>query len=463
MSSSSREQRLNRRTFLRGTGVTMTLPWLESVRVWGAATPTGEAAATAYPQRFAALFVGNGINGDDWWAKGSGAQMELSKTLEPLAPFRSRLNVIQGLFNRPAVGVGIHPGQTGNILSGMPLMKGAVLRGGISMDQVLANQIGQDTVQPSLVLGCEQPITGYHESNFSMAYSSHISWQSADSPVPMEVYPSLAFDALFENRGDQRTRSILDRVRDDLSSLSRSVSADDNRRLDEYLTSVREVEKRVDRMRGDTAKAADRARDKGRPMVTMKRPDNGLPEDIREHMRLMCDIVALAFQTDKTRVATLVLCRDLSGLFYPSSTSEMRITRPRTTTYPSPTSASAATTSATSPIWRAASRRCRKGTERCSITPASCICPTCGRASDTTTPGSRCSRSEALEVHSKAGGFSTIPRRATTTANCAHCTCRCSTRWGSDSRALATPTHRFRAFDPSATPEIRCGGSSPLF
>jgi hypothetical protein len=295
----------------------MALPWLESVRVWGAATPKGEAAATAYPQRFAALFVGNGINGDHWWAKGAGAQMELSKTLEPLAPFRSRLNVIQGLFNRPAVGVGIHPGQTGNILSGMPLMKGAVLRGGISMDQVLANQIGQDTVQPSLVLGCEQPITGYHETNFSMAYSSHISWQSADSPVPMEVYPSLAFDALFENRGDQRTRSILDRVRDDLSSLSRSVSAEDNRRLDEYLSSVREVEKRVDRMRGDTAKAADRARDKGRPLVTMKRPDNGLPEDIREHMRLMCDIVALAFQTDKTRVATLVLCRDLSGLFYP--------------------------------------------------------------------------------------------------------------------------------------------------
>jgi len=295
----------------------MTLPWLESVRVWGATTPSAEAPAAAYPRRFAALFVGNGINGDHWWAKGSGAQMELGKTLEPLAPFRNQLNVIQGLFNRPAVGVGIHPGQTGNILSGMPLMKGAVLRGGISMDQVLANQIGQDTVQPSLVLGCEQPITGYHETNFSMAYSSHISWQSADSPVPMEVYPSLAFDALFENRGNQRTRSILDRVREDLSSLSRTVSAEDNRRLDEYLTSVREVEKRVDRMRGDTAKAADRARDQGRPLVTMKRPDNGLPEDIRDHMRLMCDIVALALQTDKTRVATLVLCRDLSGLFYP--------------------------------------------------------------------------------------------------------------------------------------------------
>ena len=295
----------------------MTLPWLESIRVWGADTPVVTDAATPFPKRFAALFMGNGINGDHWWAKGSGANMELSRSLEPLAPFRAKLNVINGLYNRPAVGVGIHPGQTGNILSGMPLMKGAVLRGGISMDQVLANHTGPETLQSSLVLGCEQPITGYHESNFSMAYSSHISWQSADSPVPMEVYPSLAFDALFENRGNQRAKSILDRVKGDLSTLSRQVSSEDNRRLDEYLSSVREVEKRVDGLRGEQAKAASRARDQGRPLITMKRPDNGLPEDIREHMKLMCDIVALAFQTDKTRVATLVLCRDLSGLFYP--------------------------------------------------------------------------------------------------------------------------------------------------
>src|SRR5947207_14280243 len=107
------------------------------------------------------------------------------------------------------------------------------------MDQVRPNVTGQETMQPSLVVGCEQPITGYHESNFSMAYSSHISWQSPDSPVPMEVYPSLAFDSLFENRGNKRTQSILDRGLDDLSSLSRQVSAEDNRRLDEYLTSVR--------------------------------------------------------------------------------------------------------------------------------------------------------------------------------------------------------------------------------
>lgn len=301
----------SRRTFLRGAGVTMTLPWLESLAARASTTPA------ALPKRFAAIFMGNGINGDHWWANGSGTEMELSKTLQPLAPFRSKLNVINGLFNKPAVGVGIHPGQTGNILSGMPLKKGAVLKGGISMDQVLANTIGQDTMQPSLVLGCEQPITGYHETNFSMAYSSHISWQSADSPVPMEVYPSLAFDSLFENRGNKRTQSILDRIKDDASSLSRKISAEDNRKLDEYLTSVREVEKRVDRMRSDQTTAEENARHRARPLITMDRPDNGLPEDIRDHMRLMCDIVALAFQTDKTRVSTLVLCRDLSGLFYP--------------------------------------------------------------------------------------------------------------------------------------------------
>jgi hypothetical protein len=310
--------KLSRRTFLRGVGVTMALPWLESIPVWG--TPVGAPAgpdAEAFPKRFAAIFMGNGINGNHWWAKGSGSEMELSKTLQPLAPFRDKLNVINGLFNKPAVGVGIHPGQTGNILSGMPLMKGAVLHGGISMDQVIANTVGQETMQPSLVLGCEQPVTGYHETNFSMAYSSHISWQTADSPVPMEVYPSLAFDSLFENRGNKRTQSILDRVQDDLSSLTRNISTEDNRRLDEYLTSVREVEKRVDHMRTQQVKAAEKARERGKQLIRMKRPDDGLPEDIREHMKLMCDIVALAFQTEKCRVATLVLCRDLSGLFYP--------------------------------------------------------------------------------------------------------------------------------------------------
>jgi hypothetical protein len=318
LSSKAEPLRNSRRQFLRGVGVAMALPWLESIPVWGAEPARwGEPPREQFPKRFATLFMGNGINSQHWWAKGSGAEMELGKSLQPMAPLRAKMNFITGLFNKHATGVGIHPGQTGNILSGASLQRGAVLKGDISMDQVLANHLGQETVQPSMVLGCEQPITGYHETNFSMAYSSHISWQSATSPVPMEVYPSLAFDSLFDNRGSRRAQSILDRVKDEAARLSRRVSSGDKAKLDEYLTSVREVETRIERMRTAKTTAEEHARDRGRPLISMARPDNGLPEDIREHMRLMCDIIALGFQTDKTRVATLLLCRDLSGLFYP--------------------------------------------------------------------------------------------------------------------------------------------------
>jgi hypothetical protein len=306
--------RMSRRTFLRGVGVTMALPWLESIPVWGATTP---AATGVYPKRFAVLFMGNGINGNHWWAKGSGAEMRLSKTLMPLEPVKTKINVINGLFNKSAVGIGIHPGQTGQLLSGTSIQRGATVRAGISMDQVLANHLGQDTVQPSMVLACEQPMTGYHETNFSMAYSSHISWQSAESPVPNELYPSLAFDSLFENRGMLRNQSVLDRVRERAKSLSREVSSTDKAKLEEYLTSVREVEKRVERMRVTKDQADETAKARGPAVFAMERPQNGLPEDLREHTRLMCDIVALAFQTDKTRVASLLLARDLSSLYYP--------------------------------------------------------------------------------------------------------------------------------------------------
>ena len=298
-----------RRTVLRGVGVTMALPWLESVNAW--------AAPASFPKRFAVLFMGNGINGNHWWAKGSGADMTLSKSLAPLEPLKKKITVINGLFNKPAVGMGIHPGQTGNLLSGVPIQKGPIVRSGITMDQVLANRLGQETPQPSIVLACEQPMTGYHETNFSMAYSSHISWQTADSPVPNEVYPSLAFDSLFENRGSLRSQSILDRVRERAESLSRTVSSTDRVKLDEYLTSVREVERQVERMREAKDRADDRAKAKGPSVCTMERPQNGLPEDLRDHARLMCDIIALAFQTDKTRVASLLLASDLSSLHYP--------------------------------------------------------------------------------------------------------------------------------------------------
>ena len=297
--------RITRRAVLRGAGVTMALPWLPSLQ------------AATFPKRFGVVFLGNGINEDHWSASGSGDAMKLSKTLAPLEPLKKKINVIDGLFNKAATGQGIHPAQTGGLLSGAHISKGAIIHSGISIDQMIASQVGGDTPQSSIVLACEQPMTGYHETNFSMAYSSHISWQTPDSPVPVEVYPSLAFDNLFENRGSLRNVSILDRVKDRAEVLARRISSTDKSKLDEYLTSVREVEKRVTGMRTAKDTAEDKAKGLNKSVFAMERPANGLPADLREHAKLMCDLIAIAFQTDKTRVASLLISRDLSAMYYP--------------------------------------------------------------------------------------------------------------------------------------------------
>jgi hypothetical protein len=304
---------ISRRAVLRGAGVTMTLPWLQSLSAFANTTPP----ASAFPKRFAVMFMGTGINEEQWSAEGSGADMKLTGSLRVLEPLKHKINVIEGLYNKTSTGHGIHPAQTGSLLSGVDIQKGAIIHSGVSMDQMVANAAGQETTQSSIVLACEQPMTGYHETNYSLAYSSHISWQSPDSPVPVEVYPSLAFDALFENRGSLRNMSILDRVKDRAEALSRQISASDKTKLDEYLTSVREVEKRVDSMRKVKETADDQAKANNRPAWTMPRPADGLPEDLREHARLMCDLIAIAFQTDRTRVASLILARDLSAQIYP--------------------------------------------------------------------------------------------------------------------------------------------------
>jgi hypothetical protein len=304
--------RISRRTVLKGAGVTMALPWLESISAFGATTPT-----TTFPKRFGVMFMGTGINEEHWNATGSGDAMKLEGTLEILEPLKKKINVVDGLFVKALTNQGIHPGQTGSLLSGAHISKGAIIHSGISVDQMIANRVGDDTPQSSIVLACEQPMTGYHETNFSMAYSSHISWQTPDSPVPVEVYPSLAWDNLFENRGSLLNMSILDRVKDRAEVLSRKISSTDKTKLDEYLTSVREVEKRVDASRKVKDFAEDAAKAKNTRAFTMDRPANGLPEDLRDHARLMCDIIAIAFQTDKTRVASLILARDLSAMYYP--------------------------------------------------------------------------------------------------------------------------------------------------
>ena len=302
----------SRRAVLRGAGCTMALPWLESVNAL-ADTPS----PSDFPKRFGVVFLGCGINEDHWSAEGSGADMKLSRTLQSLEPIKQKINVIDGLYVKALTNQGIHPAQTGSILSGATITKGALIHSGVSVDQMIAGHVGQDTPQSSIVLACEQPMTGYHETNFSLAYSSHLSWQTADSPVPVEVYPALAWDNLFDNRGSLMNLSVLDRVKDRAQALQRKISATDRGKLDEYLTSVREIERRVEVMRKGMDNAADAAKAKNMPVAMMDRPASGLPEDLREHSKLMCDIIAIAFQTNKTRVASLIISRDLSAMYYP--------------------------------------------------------------------------------------------------------------------------------------------------
>ena len=303
---------LSRRTILRGLGVTMALPWMESRRVWGDAAKDEQQSSDA-PTRMAILFAGCGFHSREWWAKGSGESMELGKVLTPLTDFRDRLVFIQGLYNAEALKGNIHSSQTGNLLSGAPLASGGQIRSGTSVDQVVAQQLGQQTKLPSLVIGCEKANPSVHK-NYSMLYSSHISWTTPTTPTPLEVYPALAFDQLFRDAAEHGDASVLDAVLDDATDLRRGISGRDQRKLDEYLNSVREVEQRIER-------AGNRGELQGwRPVLTkpnMERPATGYPQDIVEHMRLMSDILVLAFETDTTRVCTLKLNNDHGTLRFP--------------------------------------------------------------------------------------------------------------------------------------------------
>ncbi|MDB5307810.1 MAG: hypothetical protein JWO38_2012 [Gemmataceae bacterium] len=302
---------LSRRAFLRGVGVTVALPWLESVPVWGD-DRTGKGGSEP-PVRLACLFSGNGFHSKEWWAKGEGDAMELGKVLDPLKPFRKKLLFLRGLYNQEALYGGIHSCQTGNLLTGAHLASGGEIRSGVSMDQVVAQRLKDQTKVPSLVLACEPSIAALHK-NYSMIYSSHISWSSPTAPAPLELYPALAFDRLFRDEVGKADKSVLDAVREEAGGLRNKVSQSDQRRLDEYLSSVREVEQRIEQ-------AGKARRLQGwRPSLDkpdQPRPADGLPQDIDQHMRLMCDVLVLAFRTDTTRVCTLKLNNDHSSLRFP--------------------------------------------------------------------------------------------------------------------------------------------------
>jgi hypothetical protein len=296
----------SRRNFLRGAGIALTLPWLESLPVFA------QDKLNKPPLRFAHVYFSNGVEPIHWWAKGSGGAMEFGQAAQPLAPICQDIVFVRGLYHQKAfVSTSPHLGRM-NLLSGAPVsLDPKEIRVGTSFDQILAQRIGQRTAVPSLVLGIE-PNELRLEDGLSMIYGSNISWVSPTKPATKEIYPARVFDQLVgDPKGRQLDRSILDAVLADAKSLAPKVSRDDRKKLDEYLESIRDIEKRIDH-------AAKEERLEGwRPTLkqpNLPRPAEAVPQNVPEHMKLMLDLIVLAFQMDKTRLVTLMLNNDLSQM-----------------------------------------------------------------------------------------------------------------------------------------------------
>ncbi len=307
---------LSRRKFLRGSGVALGLPWLESVSVFGAESVKNNTA----PRRLAVCFTGNGVNPHHWGASMGPNGMEFMKTLSPLEPLKNHVNVFKGLWNPTTVeGEGGHYPKM-NVLCGLKVKKTTTdVEVGTTMDQLIAAHTGQFTPIPSVVLGTERPRYST-DSGFTSIYSAYISWSTPTTPAPKEIFPQQAFDQLFDD-GSRRKRdkSILDLVLEDAGALKPRLSQRDKQKLDEYLTSVREIEQRV-----ELAEKISQAETNGQgwmPSVktpTLGRPSAGIPTSSEDHLRLMFDILLLAFQMDRTRVATFMMNNDLSNMRFPS-------------------------------------------------------------------------------------------------------------------------------------------------
>ncbi|MEO2031356.1 MAG: DUF1552 domain-containing protein [Planctomycetaceae bacterium] len=304
---------LTRRPFICGGGFSLALPWLTSLTLRADSGKQTTVDTSKPPRRFACIYFSNGVEPIHWWATGRGSEMKLGPGLQPLQPHREEIVVIDGLYHAKSVeNSSVHLGRMPNLLSGAWVsLDQNDIRVGRTMDQVLAQQIGRQTAVPSLVLGIE-PTELRLEDGLSMIYGSCISWGSATRPATKEIYPSRAFDLIVGNAGDRRVdRSILDQVRSDARALRAQISQSDRTKLDEYLESIRDIEKRIDR-------ATDDGRLEGwKPQLTqpdMPRPHDALPQDVPEHMTLMMDLIVLAFRMDRTRIATCMLNNDLSQM-----------------------------------------------------------------------------------------------------------------------------------------------------
>src|SRR5262245_1151294 len=313
---------ITRRTMLRGLGAAVALPWLDAMSPVATAAPVAKS-----PLRAAFLYVPNGIHMQDWTPKGEGTLGELPYILEPLQPFTNDLNIFTGLTLDKARANGDGPGDHARaqaaFLTGRQPRKtnGADIRAGQSADQWLANHVGEHTKFSSLEIGIEGGRqAGNCDSGYSCAYQSNFSWRNDTTPNAKEIDPKLVFDRLFgsgtkreqdesREKRDRYNKSILDFVNGEAKSLSKELGAADQRKVDEYLTAIRELELRI-----------DKAREIKNAKTTFK-PDmaapTGIPKDVQEHMRLMGDLMVLAFQADLTRVVTFPLANDGSNRPYP--------------------------------------------------------------------------------------------------------------------------------------------------
>ena len=304
---------VSRRAFLRGCGVTLTLPWLESLTSANEQPSPNAKSTESPPVRFACLYFSNGVEPIHWWAKGAGAQMEIGPGLVPMEPYREDLVFLRGLFNKQAAThKSAHLGRIPNLLSGAWVSTDqSDIRAGKTFDQHLAQTIGKQMAVPSLVLGIE-PTELRLEDGLSMLYGSNISWASDTKPATKEIYPARVFDLLVGGgKGRTLDRSILDEVLVDAHALEHKISLADRQKLAEYLESIRSIELRIEG-------AAKNGRLEGWQPTLKKpnfaRPGDQLPQDIPVHMKLMMDLIVLAFQMDKTRIATCMLNNDLSQM-----------------------------------------------------------------------------------------------------------------------------------------------------
>ena len=315
------KKHLPRRTFLKGMGATIALPMLDAMSP--ALSALGRSAAPS-PLRLAFTYVPNGITMADWTPSGAGAAFELSRVMKPMAPFRQDMSILSGLAHRNGMALGDGPGDharaAASYLTGVHPRKtaGADIQNGVSVDQIAAQHIGPATRFASLELGCDDSRTvGNCDSGYSCAYTNSLAWRGPSTPMPPETNPRLVFERLFGDIDTSLTpeararrmryrRSILDLVGERTTELSATLGPADKRKLDEYLSSIREIEQRIERAEKDLTGLTP----------TIDKP-TGIPVLYADYVNLMFDLQLIAFQTDMTRVVTMMMGREGSMRTYP--------------------------------------------------------------------------------------------------------------------------------------------------